>query len=393
MQSSTYIEDIYLEVFKKVIASQAAGFDLNPAFNFYSILESNKAVTQAQADYIIRLLSKYQPYALKAGIDYTANLLNPQWKSPFRVIDQSKRIHVEKDEQGIPWMCLKFPFQLKKEFDEDIDYIDGTSDSSRWDADRKLRMLSLYAFNALHIYDFVKKHNFIIDDSFLTAIGEVEEIWQQEDHIVPCCFIQDGKVVINNVSNEVRDWWNVHANGVIENDLLLAKSMRFKFRGEATTLVERMAASTATSFWIKDIQQFLELCDKIQGQIVIILDRAYDPREWVKSLIADVEKSNFNKSDIKVCFRLHKEQDNGFNEWVKVNGLGGTVDQGKILIFDNKPAKWLFKQEYDVKLLVTNNLYPHTQSLTRDWLHSHACVIYLGDIKPTLFKDQDIVNL
>jgi hypothetical protein len=102
---------------------------------------------------------------------------------------------------------------------------------------------------------------------------------------------------------------------------------------------------------------------------------------------------NFPKSDIKVCFRLNKDQNNGFNEWVKTNGLGGTVEQGKLLIFDHKPAKWLFRQEEDVKLLVTNNLYPHTQYLTRDWINSHPCVIYLGDIRPTLFKDQSIVEL
>jgi hypothetical protein len=393
MQSSKYIEDIYLEVFENVLAGAITGYDNNPAFSFYSLLESKKPVTQAQADYIIRLLTKYQSVAIRAGFDYTQNLLEPRWKSQFRVIDQSKRVHIEKDEHGAPQICLKFPFQLKKEFDADIDHFQDETNHSKWDPDRKLRILSLYRFNIIHIYDFVKKHNFIIDDSFLEIIGQVEEIWQQEDQIIPTFSIVDGDVYIDNVSEETAAWWDDHSTGMLENDLLLAKSMGFKFLGKPLTLAEKIAAAKESHFWIKDIRDFLDLCSKITGRVVVILDRAYDSQAWVKSLIESVDAANFPKSDIKVCFRLNKDQDKGFNVWVKNNGLGGTVEQGKLLIFDHKPAKWLFKQEEDVKLLVTNNLYPHTQYLTREWINSHPCVIYLGDIKPTLFKDRSIVEL
>jgi hypothetical protein len=191
----------------------------------------------------------------------------------------------------------------------------------------------------------------------------------------------------------VHNWWNEHSNGVVENDLLLAKHMRLKLLSEGDSLIEKIARSSATNFWIKDVPQFLDLSDKIQGRVVIVLDRSSDAQSWVREFIAQVETTNFNKSDIKVCFRSKREHQNGFNEWVKEQGLGGTVENGKILIFDNKPAKWLFTRDDDVKLLVTNNLFPHTQTMTREWLYSHACVIHLGNIKPTPVKDQHIVEL
>jgi hypothetical protein len=392
MQSSNYIEDIYLEVFEKVIAAQANSRDINPAVNFYTLLESNKPITQAQAEYIIRILTKYQAIALGLGINYTDNLLNPTWKSPFRVIDQSKHVYIEKDSNGELWICLKFPFQLKKAFDEEIAHVDEVDDS-HWDPDRKLRILSFYRYNIMHIYDFVKTHNFIIDDSFIDAIDQVEEIWQQADQVIPTCNIVDGQVFLDNINNETADWWKHHSTGILENDLLLAKVMGCKFLGIPSSLAEKIAASSESHFWIKDIRHFLDLCINLQGRVVIILDRSYDPRAWVKSFIEFVDEANFSKLDIKVCFRTNKEQDDGFNEWVKSKNIGGTVDQGKILIFDHKPAKWLFKQEEDVKMLVTNNLYPHTHSIARHWINSHPCVVYLGDIKPTLFKDRTIVEL
>ena len=391
MPSSKFIEDIYIEFFEKVMMTQVTGYDQRPAFNFYSILDNDKPITQAQSEYIIRLLTKYQPLAIKANIDYSAELSNPRWKQPFRIIDQSKQVHVEKDKDGIPWICLKFPFQLKKEFDEEIASQPVPPTSSHWDPDRKLRFLSLYDFNVVQIYEFVKKHNFIIDDSFLAALAEVEEIWQQEANIVPVFSIVDGNVVINNVDEEIIEWWNSNSTGNLDNDLLLAKSMKFKFLGTSTTISEKIAEAEGSQFWIENVAEFLNLCNNLQGKVVIILDRASDSQEWVRKFIEDVEHSNFPKSEIRVCFRAAKDQE--FNDWIKSNNLGGTVDQGKIFIFDHKPAKWLFKQEQDVKLLVTNNLYPHTHTLTREWINSHPCVIYLGDIKPTLIKDQNIVKL
>ena len=395
MLSSNFIEDIFVGFFEQVVSNndtRVFGYDFNPAFSFYQLLLNSKPPTQAQSDYIIRILTKYLHLAKLQNYDYSAALSNPEWKQQFRVIDQSKRIHVEKDEHGIPLVCLQFPFQLKKEFDETIDNAQLFY-ASTWDADRKLRILPMYNFNIVQIHEFVKKHRFEIDDSFLTALSDIEEIWAQEDNIIPGCEIVEGQVAIKNVSEETYAWWNEHKNGVVENDLLLAKHMRLRFLGEGNSLIEKIAGSSANNFWIKDIPRFLDLCNKIQGRVVIVLDRSYDTQTWVRDFVTQVDSTDFNKSDIKVCFRSKREQENGFNEWIKEHDLGGSVETGKILIFDNKPAKWLFKQDEDVKLLVTNNLFPHTQTMTREWLDSHACVIHLGNIKPTPTKDQDIVEL
>ena len=395
MLSSNFIEDIFVGFFEQVVSNndtRVFGYDFNPALSFYQLLQNTNPPTQAQADYIIRILTKYLHLAKLQNYDYSPALVRPEWKQPFRVIDQSKRIYVEKDEHGIPVVCLKFPFQLKKEFDETIDNSPSFY-ASTWDADRKLRILPVYDFNLVQIHEFAKQHRFDIDVSFLSVLSDIEEIWSQEDTIIPSCEVVDGRVTIKNVSDETLAWWDEHTNGVIENDLLLAKHMRLKFLGEANSLIEKIANSSANNFWIKDIPKFLDLCNKIQDRIVIVLDRSYDAQSWVREFIAQVDSTSFNKSDIKVCFRSKREQENGFNEWIKEHDLGGTVETGKILIFDNKPAKWLFKEDHDVKLLVTNNLFPHTQTMTREWFDSHACVIHLGNIKPTPIKDQDIVEL
>jgi hypothetical protein len=132
---------------------------------------------------------------------------------------------------------------------------------------------------------------------------------------------------------------------------------------------------------------------QIDGKICVILDRTSNTLDWLKNFVSCADESGISRQEIKVCFRENKDSTTGLNDWIKSAGVGGKVESGKILIFEFKPAKWLFKEQQDVKILVTNNLYPSTNQITKDWLNSHPCVIYLGDIKPSEQRGQKIVEL
>jgi len=158
-------------------------------------------------------------------------------------------------------------------------------------------------------------------------------------------------------------------------------------------MIEKIAASNSTIFWIKNNIEFLNLYNSITGRVCIILDRTSNTLDWLTQFINDADAAGVDRNEIKVCFRDSKEQNTGINEWIKTTGVGGKVESGRLLIFESKPAKWLFKEQNYVTMLVTNNLYPTTNQTTRDWLESHPLVIYLGDIKPSLQRGQTIVEL
>jgi hypothetical protein len=98
-------------------------------------------------------------------------------------------------------------------------------------------------------------------------------------------------------------------------------------------------------------------------------------------------------TEIRVCFRLDKDEDHGFNQWVKDSGYGGKVEGGKIFIFQNKPPKWLFSENIDVKIILTNSLYPVPSTTTQTWMDTHTCVCFVGDIKASHVKEKKIVEL
>jgi hypothetical protein len=395
MLPSQYVEDIFLQFYDLAAIDQIVlqPQDHTACSSFYSAITQGKELTQNQANFILKLLSKYQASLKKSGLDYSDALKNPQWRTSFRILDLSKKIFVEKDDTGTVWICVKFPYQLKKEFDDEFEDQKSLVNKAMWDPERKLRQLSVYDTNLIQLYEFALKHKFEIDDTFMIALAEVEEIWQNQEEVLPFSSIVANWVVLGNSSTETDEWFKNHSSGLIDNDLMLAKSMGYRYSGKPHTMIEKIAAANSNSFWIKNNTEFLNLCNSITGRVCIILDRTSNTVDWLTHFVNDADTAGINRAEIKVCFRDSKEQNTGINDWIKDNGVGGKVETGRILIFESKPAKWLFKEQTCVTMLVTNNLYPATNQITRDWLESHPLVIYLGDIKPSLQRGQTIVEL
>jgi hypothetical protein len=395
MLTSVYAEDLF-ESFYELCHSEnlpCQQQDLAPMDSFYLKILNQEPLTQNQANFLLKLLEKYKTIAAMAGLDYTTALSSIQWKQPFRVLDLSKKIYVNKDNKGQVWVCLRFPYQLKKEFDAEIHGGLEHHKTSFWDPDNKVRCLSLYDFNLVQLYEFAQKHNFEIDDTFMIALSDVEEIWQNAEQVLPFATAENDTVFLNNATEDAGIFWNRKAVGSYGDNLLLAKSMGYLYQGQPTNSVETIAASSSNSFWIKTNKELFSLYNSITGKLVVVLDRTGNTLSWLDHFVRDADAAGVPRSDIRVCFRESKNSDTGINGWIKHNDVGGKVDDGKILIFEYKPAKWLFKNVEDVKMLVTNNLYPPTSQITKDWFESHPCVIYLGDIKPSEKRGQQIVEL
>ena len=396
MSSSLFAEDIFQLFFQLVDSGQVTvqHQDHPPVVSFYTKLLQQEPLTKNQADYVVKILEKYQHAATIAGLDYSSSVKDFQWRQPFRILDLTKRIYVERAAAGQLEVCVKFPYQLKKEFDDQINSYQLISiRSNNWDADQKLRRLNLYDFNLIALYEFANRNNFEIDDTFINVLADVEEIWQNQEEILPVSDIINGRVQLINATAEAEQWFNLHCVGETDKDLLRAKHMGYSYRGKPKNINEKIAAHAENNFWIRSNDKFFDLYKNITGKTAVVLDRTGDTLAWLQKFVADADTHGINRDEIKVCFRDNKDRDTGINEWIKLAGVGGKVEAGRLLIFESRPAKWLFKELDDVTLLVTNNVFPPTNVMSRDWFNSHPCVIYLGDIKPSETKGQKIVEL
>ena len=392
MLKSNFVEDIFISFFNLDIP--LLGIDSQATESFYNLVIVGKSLTQNQGNFLVKILKKYATEAKVRGLDYSTAIISPQWKSNFRVLDLSRKIHVEQDEHGELWICAKFPFSMKETFDKAIISSSNSNISSKWDADNRVRKLRLYDYNLIEVYDFAVSHNFEIDNTFLDVIADVEHIWEHQDEVIPSCYIEQNSVKLKNANDETVQWWEAHTTANVNSDLLLAKSIGYPYKGIPTTTVEKMAVTESNQFWLKSNSEFFKLYKSINGIIAVIVNKGDAAQEWIKRFVLDAELAEVEKSDIRVCFRLNKDENGtGFNQWVKDNNLGGPVEGAKIYIFQNKPPKWLFSQDVSVKIIATNSLYPIPSTTTQTWMANHTCVCFVGEIKASNIKDKHIVEL
>ncbi len=396
MLNSVFAEDVFSKFCLLVDTGMVSvqNQDFMPIMSFHSKIVEGSQLTKNQANYIIKLLEKYKNLSAAAGFDYRNDLPNLQWKDSFRVLDLTKKIYVEKRDNGRLEICLKFPYQLKKEFDEEINVnLSNSNRVSHWDHEEKVRRLSFYEFNLISLYEFACRHNFEIDESFMSVLADVEEIWQNSESLIPRSSVKNSKITLDNATDSAIEYFENNKSDSVLDDALLAKSMGYPFQWTDSFAMAKLASSPENSFWIKDNKTLFDICHQLTGKVCIILDRQSDTLQWLQNFVADADKSEIPRDIIKVCFRESKDSDSGINEWIKLAGVGGKVETGRILIFESKPAKWLFKEQESVKMLVTNNIYPPTNTITREWFYSHPCVIYLGNTKPTEQRGKKIVEL
>ena len=394
MSKLSFVEDIFLTFYSLtstgVVLIQTS--DESAINSFYNVIRNNQQFTENQANFLLKILTKYKNQILAQGVECTNELRTPVWKNTFRVLDLSRKIFVEVDEENVVWVCCKFPYQLKDSFENEITKKDL---AVQWDADRKIKKILLHTVNLIALNEFALKNNFEIDKSFQDVISEVEEVWNRQAEIEKYSIEIDGQVYLVNANPDAENYWNSNKQGILEHDLFLAKCMNYPLHTEKTssTPLEKLSKSKNNIFWIQHLSNFFEIYKSVSGNVCVIVDRNVDSLEYLKNFVKQLDLSDIPRSDIKVCFRDSSQSTSQLNAWIKENELGGKVQEGKIFIFNHKPAKWLFKNDISVKIIVTNNLYPDTVISVREWIKSHPCVFYVGNIKPSLQKEINIVDL
>lgn len=399
MALPTYIEDIFsafaFEVDMRNISVQPQ--DIPAITSFQNTIISQRPLTQAQSSFVLRILQKYKLGAALNGIDYGQALISPIWKMPFRVLDNSCWITVDQQVENIT-ILMKFPYALKLEFEKVFPAVRST-----WDNTQLHRRIKADDINVIALHDFCISRGFDIDDTFTELCSGVEEIWNQEENFLPHAIIEDGQIKLINACSDAQDFFNKKCTGVLAQDMFLAKSMNFvtKMDKKELSLIDKITTTTDNYFYTKNIEPVFELIQLLPDpqNVVVVVDRTSDRFDFIKQFVRTAETVNFPKKHIRVCFRLEADENKttNFNQWIKDNELNGPISTGKIFIFSHKPAKWLFTGEFEVKVIVTNNLYPSTSVGTSEWMKAHPCVIYVSASKPSLrgllTKEITIVDL
>lgn len=384
-----YLEDIFTNFFDSAGIFLTGTQDYNPAENFYLRIKSKELLTKKQAMYAERILEKYKESSAASGFDYTETIKNASWREKFREIDLSKSVILEKSSSGEFSILVKFPYSLKNDFDKQF------SSYYPWSPEKKARVVNFYNADLIKLSEFVIKHEFSIDQSFIDVLEDVESISENRENFIPHSKIVNGSIKILNCSEETQQWFDQNCGSTTESQIFTAKIMGYPLVLEKNekSVFEKIVSSKNNNFYINDVNQFFNVYEKISGKAAIFLDRSTDAQKWITNFLKFSENWGIPRSKIKVCFRENESSKQTFNQWIKENDLGGKVSEGDIYIFQNTLPKWLFSSENSVKIVLTNLVHPATSTRVQEWLSTQPCVMYSGQVAPSMPKGIKIEKL
>lgn len=385
----TFFSDVYdpfSDEFSNVDATDRKIFD-----DFWQLLVEKKFLTEKQGNLLCKLLQKHKKF-FQGSCDIDQLLSSQTWSQNFRVMDYSKKIFLNQDEDGAVWVCLQFPFALKTAFDQC--FLNNKDRSfSIWDDEKRVRKLDFYKCNILQVIDFGQQNQFQISQEIFDTADQIDEIWQNIESLEKTFNIVDNKVTLINQEQSTQEYFDVHKTQCVEADTLLAKEL-----GHVSTdptiprALQKIVSTDNNAFWIKDLNIYLDIYQKTKLKTCVILDRTSEYKLWVENFLSICDHSSISRNEIRVCFR-ESGGDSAFNIWVKEQGIGGKVDGGRIFIFLNTPAKWLYNNIESCKLILVNGLFPFTNKNTQNLLNCHPLVMYNSGNKPSMSKDTSIVEL
>jgi len=402
MAQFTYIEDIFVEFYNRILSSTLIDLEQNEdtaSFSFFSLCADNKAVTAKQAKFMLVLLKKYQMYVCDTTFDYTEALINPVFKHPFRVIDTSRRMYIVKEDDGKILVYFKFPSMFKDIFNNSVkEFTHIPAPMIYFSTDVGARVVDFYDINIIRASEFALENNFVLDTSVLDAVVATETAWENSETLSFRQENVDGKVALFPANADTSAYFETVQTGNLVRDQFLAKVMGYPLVSASapTSVINKVLASNSNLFWCDTNLKLFELYNTLQCKIAIVLESGVPTFDWLNQFVTDADQCSIPRDKIKVCFRETVSALNdtkSISAWIKENDVGGTVKDGDIFIFNQKPAKWIFADDISIQIAVCTSLYPSTNTLSRNLFNTHPCVVYLSAIKPTIKGNKKIVKL
>ena len=174
-----------------------------------SLAEAQYAWTEKQARLALVILKRYLTKFQANGMDIKPLLDSPRYDEEFRVISFDKVIEKYTDDDGVEKIELKFPYnkkiiQLIRCLKEKRDLPAGYS---QYDGEAKTWTFLHSDVTAYYLTLIAARYDFKFTDS--TLLEDHDEIKKEVvGHRQPSARLVDGKIILNNVSESLQEYWN-----------------------------------------------------------------------------------------------------------------------------------------------------------------------------------------
>jgi len=381
------VDTLLIELFRQGIEKLSENIPLRDKKVLISLakqINSGHFLTENQAKLLVKIFNENSEHIFSSLPEQKMAVESPTWSSPFRIIEQVRRIFLNKDTDS----RIIVEFTYNKRLRQLVTDLNKTIDGQMISLNPKQYSLPLTEKNIHLVVGTFMSHKFDIDPIILKFYEEISEFHASTVN----------QFDVFNLSNEKLSTAIKHDIGEIsESNLILLNDRRMKFqysifpKNPEISLKNAIANRPGNRVWVDSTSTTLDdlvaALQELNRLPALFVFNGHESKDCLQNLqkMSKSLKNNGINGNVGVYFRFDSNTDSNkeFNSTVSNLGYNAKLDSNtKVVgIANSKLPKFLLQANWYPKSVITfsNNFKGNKTSVYCDAVD---LIVYYNDKRP-----------
>lgn len=320
-------------------------------------ISKNLALTDRQAEMLLRKIQRYQSALEINGVDVNELLEKKTTRQPLRIIDRTQTIGLTIDREKNQEQII-VTHQKTKKFDDlwssTRKKIQGKSTESF-----SQKIFPLNEINLVTVLDMLTFLDFEVSEEITEYLEKIEKIHNDPEKYQPCLEIVNDALEIKNLSTPISEKILENYKNLENTDFFaflsslknhkislkspkISEKIKTAYPDKDTDLAEKIIFSKSSRLRISpehhDLEKIVETLILLKNQpILVILEENEHTLTQMKILVENFKKF-FSEREMTVFFRLSSSEKHSleFSKFVKEQKLNNFIDEKIKIVFISK---------------------------------------------------------
>ena len=365
-------------------------WDTNLVYSFADQIGRGIGFTEKQGTVALRIIKTYSTQlSTTLNLDIQNILKNPTYRYPFRQINNTKKISVQKD--PVFGQVIKVEFPYNETYVNTIRKNRDRLEYAQWNPEEKAWIFALTESSIQILSDLFGKEHFEFDEEFQIYQEQANVIQEHMEEFVPMLVLEDGNPVFKNIpknlpkletTNIMQALFEARRKGVTAwSDEIFDK---FDSIGVTPVLKTFLNSDPGENFHIDSKNEPISCLSPFivhMGPTLFIIPGG-DEFNKLQAAYNFLKSDGFENKDMSVMFRTDSKIDQKFNNFVKENELNSPIGENtKIVFISSKMPKPVLKSNIKFHSVI-NMGYDAVHYSIRDFMKNHENLIVYSE-KPS----------
>jgi hypothetical protein len=344
---------------------------------------SGNFLTENQSNLLVKILKENIQHLSTVDANKLASIEFPTWSKQFRIIDQVRKIYINKDAEK-----LLIEFTYSKKLRQLIGDLNKQIEGQMASVGSKQYTVPLTEKNIFNVVNAFKSYGFSIDETVMRFYNDISNFLNTDKNQFDVFSLTNEKL-LTAIKADVKD--------ISDKNLLLLNDRRLKFqysiyaKDSEVSLKNSLAYRPNTRVWLdsktttlNDLISALKDLDRLPLLVVFNGHESKECLQNLKKLSTALSNNNIN-SNIGIYFRFDNVNDSNkdFNNTVSQIGYNSVLSENTLIagIANNKLPKFLLKSGWYPKSVITfSNSFKNNK--TSIYCDAVDLIVYYNEKQP-----------